>query len=61
MARKPRKKLPKILILWEMETDEIIKIVTHLREKFPTSGQLVRYEKELTRRENNEPVEIINE
>ncbi|QEG09057.1 hypothetical protein HWC29_gp129 [Aeromonas phage 4_4572] len=44
-----------------MDSEEIVKIVNHLREKFPTSGQLTRYEKELNRRANNESVEIMND
>ena len=56
MTRKSRKKIPKILILWEMDTEEILRIANHLREKFPTSGQLIAYEKELSRRERGESV-----
>ena len=54
MARKPRKKIPKILVLSEMDSEEIIRIVNHLREMFPTSGQLKTYEMELSRREGGE-------
>ncbi|UIW10572.1 hypothetical protein PQC38_gp096 [Aeromonas phage BUCT695] len=62
MARKPRKKkIPEIRKIWDLPQQEIEDVVAHLREKFPTSGLLKSYEKELTRRINNEPVEVVDE
>lgn len=51
MARKPRKKKVKaVLRIEDLPLEELQKIVDHLREKFPTSGQLITYNEELTRR-----------
>ena len=52
MARKPRKKKVKgPLLIGDLPLEEIQKIVDHLMEKYPTSGQLPTYQEELTRRE----------
>lgn len=62
MARRPRKKkIPPVLKIWEMKEEEIIKIVEHLREKYPDSAQLYRYMKELKRREDGDPIPEVKE
>ena len=51
MARKPRKKKVKaVLRIEDLPLEEIESIVSHLKEKFPTSGQLITYEGELNKR-----------
>ena len=58
MARKPRKKkVPTVPKIWEMDVAAIQAVIDHIKPKYPDSAQLARYEKELKRREDNQPVE----
>ena len=58
MARKPRKKkVQPVQKIWEMDVAAIQAVIDHIKPNYPDSAQLVRYEKELKRRENNQPIE----
>ncbi|MGL5015455.1 MAG: hypothetical protein ACRC6V_14400 [Bacteroidales bacterium] len=56
--RKPRrKKIQPVAKIWEMDVAAIQAVIDHVKPKYPDSAQLVRYEKELKRREDNQPIE----
>lgn len=55
--RKPRKKkIPEIKKIWDLPLEEIERIITSIEERFPTSGQLESYRKEIRRREEGNDV-----
>lgn len=56
--KKPRKKkIPEIKKIWDLPIEEIMNVITQLEDKYPDSGQLVSYKKEVTRRERGDAVE----
>lgn len=60
--RKPRKKkIPEIKKIWDLPLEEIERIIASIEEKFPTSGQLESYRKEIRRREAGEDVNEIQD
>lgn len=60
--RKPRKKkIPDIKKIWDLPLEEIERIIASIEERFPTSGQLESYRKEVKRREGGEDVREIDD
>lgn len=62
MAIKPRKykkRLKPVQKLWEMDEAAVKAVVDNLKDRYPDSAQLARYEKELKRRETNAPLEDV--
>lgn len=60
--RKPRKKkIPEIKKIWDLPLEEIERIIASIEERFPTSGQLESYRKEVKRREGGEDVREIDD
>lgn len=58
--RKPRKKkVQTIGHIWDWDNNQLYESINYLKENFPTSGTLVRYEAERERREKGLPVPTI--